>query len=72
LPFKVESINLFDKKIIWVLFEREECKDINPSVLDFLKKLLDKNPSTRVTPKEALESPFFKDPKVVGELLAYH
>lgn len=33
LPFKVESINFFDKKIIWLLFDREECKDINPKVL---------------------------------------
>jgi serine/threonine protein kinase len=54
LPFKVESINLFDKKIIWLLFDREECKDINPLILSFLKGLLDKNPETRLTPKQAL------------------
>lgn len=30
LPFKVESINVYDKKVHWILFDREECKDINP------------------------------------------
>ena len=34
--------------------------------------MLDKNPETRITPKEALESPFFADEKVVGELLTFH
>ncbi len=51
LPFKVESVNFFDKKIIWVLFDRDECKDIHPSVLDFMRKLLDQNPGSRITPK---------------------
>ena len=54
LPFKVESINFFDKKIIWLMFDREECKDINPDVLNFLRRLLDNNPETRITPKQAL------------------
>ena len=34
--------------------------------------MLDKNPETRITPKEALQSPFFTDEKVVGELLTFH
>lgn len=51
LPFKIQSINFFDKKIIWVLFDREECKNMNPFVLEFLKRLLDSNPKTRMTPK---------------------
>lgn len=68
----MESINFFDKKIIWLMFDREECKDINPDVLDFLKRLLDSNPETRITPKEALKAPFFTDKKVVGELISFH
>lgn len=23
LPFKVESVNFFDKKVVWLLFDRE-------------------------------------------------
>ena len=72
LPFRVEAENFFDKKIVWVLFDREECKKIHPSVLEFLKNLLDKNPETRITPKEALKSPFFTNKEVVGELIAFH
>ena len=72
LPFKVEAENFFDKKIVWVLFDRDECKKIHPSILGFLKNLLDKNPETRITPKEALQSPFFTNKEVVGELLAFH
>ena len=54
------------------MFDREECKKIHPSILKFLKSLLDNNPETRITPKQALESPFFADKEIVGELIAFH
>ena len=41
---------MFDKKIVWVLFERPECKEINIEILTFLKELLHKDPKKRITP----------------------
>jgi hypothetical protein len=32
----MENIGFYDKKITWFLFDREECKDMNVIVLDFL------------------------------------
>ena len=54
LPFRVEAENFFDRKLVWVLFEREECKKIHPCVMNFLERLLEKEPKTRIKPEEAI------------------
>lgn len=63
---------MFDRKITWVLFDRPECKEINPEILEFLQKLLEKDPKHRMNPQQALNSAFFKDEKVVKELIGFH
>ncbi len=55
LPFKVESENFFDKKIVWVLFDREECKKIPQKIINFLQAFLEESPSKRISAKQALE-----------------
>ena len=54
LPFRVESENYFDKKIVWEMFDKPECSELDPKILDFLARLLEKSPKNRYTAKQAL------------------
>lgn len=72
LPFRVESENFFDKRLVWVLFDRDECKSIPPTMLSFLKEMLEENPKQRLRPKEALNHQFFSDSSVVEEVINFH
>lgn len=60
LPFKIESDGLYEKKIVWQLFDRQESYELHPEIICFLKKLLESDPNKRITPRAALESTFFK------------
>lgn len=59
LPFKVETEGMFDQKIVWDAFEKQESKGLDSEILDFLKGLLENDPKKRLTPSQALSASFF-------------
>ncbi len=54
------------------MFDKPECRELDSKILDFLARLLEKSPKNRYTAKQALESEFFTNPKVVEGLYEFH
>jgi serine/threonine protein kinase len=65
LPFRVEVEGMYDRKIVWDAFEKPEAVGLHKEILKFLSGLLEKDPSKRLTPSQALSSRFFTDSEVI-------
>lgn len=72
LPFKVEVESMFDKRIVWELFDKPECKELSPDVLCFMQSLLESSPKDRAKPREALQAKFFTNKEVKESLCSFH
>ena len=57
LPFKTKNIALTTKKICCSKIKLDGF-NLSISAMHFLKRILDKNPETRITPRKALSHPF--------------
>ena len=64
LPFKVERENIYNKKIVWDGFSREEFSELDGTVKNFVEGLLEKSPEKRLKATEALQSSFFTNSKI--------
>jgi serine/threonine protein kinase len=64
LPFKVEVEGMFERKYTWDAFSKSEIVGLNEEILALLKGLLEKDPSNRWTPSQALASELFTNPQV--------
>ena len=59
-------MGMFDKKITWDGFDREDYKDLDKDVAVFLQGLLEKNPLKRIKPLQALNCSLFTNEKVIS------
>jgi serine/threonine protein kinase len=65
LPFKVEVLGMYDRKYTWDAFSKSEILGLDEEILALLKGLLEKDPSKRWNPSQALASGLFTNPQVV-------
>jgi serine/threonine protein kinase len=54
-----------------IKFPEKEKEELHPDILEFIMRMLESNPSRRVTPKNALETSLLTKPEVSQSLIKY-
>lgn len=64
--------NMHDFKIKWKGLTKQDCSQLDPQIVTFLKATLDTNPKTRWTPEQCLNSELLRNKKVIQNWKQYN